>query len=154
MFCDQQIDGILWNRDFADGAFRFRPRDIGFACIVASCLLADGNRFVLNVQVCPLERHQFSFAQSADEFQIEHGQDATLICCRQVGFDLLRRQDPHFVLRDFGRNAVIRWIVHNQAFLDYPVERVVQHRVDAADRGVAQSRLLAFLRFAEPPVFL
>ena len=38
------------------------------------------------------------------------------------------------MLRDFGRNAVIRWIAHNQAFLDCPVERVVQHRVNAADR--------------------
>ena len=58
------------------------------------------------------------------------------------------------MLRDFGRNAVIRWIAHNQAFLDCPVERVVQHRVDAADRGITQPRLLALLRFAEPSVFL
>ena len=48
--------------------------------------------------------------------------------CQELDFDIL------LVLRDFGRNAVIRWIVHNQAFLDCPVERVVQHRVDAADR--------------------
>ena len=62
VFCDQQINGILWNRDFADGVFRFGARDIGFACVVASCLLADGNRLVLNVQVRPLQSYQFTLA--------------------------------------------------------------------------------------------
>ena len=51
VFCDQQIDGILWNRDFADGVFRFRARDVRLACVVAAGLLADGDGFVLNVQV-------------------------------------------------------------------------------------------------------
>ena len=51
VFCDQQINGILRDGDFSDRVFRFRPRDIGFACIVASCLLADGNRFVFDVQI-------------------------------------------------------------------------------------------------------
>ena len=134
VFCDQQIDGILWNRDFADGVFRFRTSDVRLACVVATCLLADGNRLIFDVQVCPLERHQFSFAQSADELQIEHRQDTTLLSSRQVGLDLLRRQDFHFVLRNFRRYAVVRWIAHNQAFLDCPVERIVQHCVDAADR--------------------
>ena len=101
-----------------------------------------------------MQRDQLALAQAADEFQIEHGQDTTLLSSRQVGLDLLRRQDPHFVLWDFGRNAVIRWIAHNQAFLDCPVERVVQHRVDAADRGITQPWLLPLLCFAEPPVFL
>ena len=134
MFCDQQINGILRNGNFADGVFRFRACDVRFACAVAPRLLADGNRFVLNVQVRPLQRHQFSFAQSADELQIEHGQDTALLCCRQVGLDLLRRQDLHFVLRDFGRNAVICRISDNQPFFDRAVEGVVQHRVNAADR--------------------
>ena len=57
------------------------------------------------------------------------------------------------MLWDFRRNAVVRWIAHNQAFFDCPVERVVQHCVDAADRGIAQPRLLSLLRFAEPSVF-
>ena len=58
------------------------------------------------------------------------------------------------MLQDFGRNAVIRWIAHNQALFDRAVECVVQHRVDAANRRIAQPRLLAFLRFAESSVFL
>ena len=62
MFCDQQINGILRNGDFADGVFCFRTSDVWFACAVASRLLADGNRLIFDVQVCPLERHQFSFA--------------------------------------------------------------------------------------------
>ena len=62
VFCDQQIDGILWNRDFADGVFRFRACDVRFACIVSPCLLADGNRLVFNIQIRPLERNQLAFA--------------------------------------------------------------------------------------------
>ena len=77
-----------------------------------------------------------------------------MLGCRQVGFDLFRRQDPHFVLRDFGRNAVICRVSEDQALFDRAVEGVVQHRVYAANCRVAQPRLVAFLRFAEPPVFL
>ena len=80
-FCDQQINGILWNRDFADGVFRFRACDVGFACVVASGLLADGNGLVFDIQVRPLECDQLALAQTADELQIEHGQDAALLCC-------------------------------------------------------------------------
>ena len=145
---DQQIDGFLRNGNFADGVFCFRARDVQFAHIVASGLLADGNRLVFNVQVRPLQCDQLAFAQTADEFQIEPRQDAALVSSGQVGLDLLRRQDLHFVLRDFGRNTVIRWIAHNQAFLDCPVERVVQHRMYAANRRVAQPRLLSFLCFS------
>ena len=81
VFCDQQIDGILRDGDFSDRVFRFRTCDVGFARIVASGLLADGNRLVFDVQVCPLERDQFTLAQTADELQIEHRQDISLFCC-------------------------------------------------------------------------
>ena len=153
VFCDQQINGILRDEDFSDRVFRFRSGNVGFTCIVASRLLADGNRLIFDVQVCPLERHQFSFAQSADEFQIEHRQDAALVSSGQVGLDLLRRQDLHFVLWDFRRNAVVCRVSDNQSLLNRAVECVVQHRVDAADRGITQPRLLSLLRFAEPSVF-
>ena len=148
VFCDQQIDGILWNRDFADGVFRFRARDVRLACVVASGLLADGNRLVFDVQVRPLERHQFAFAQTADELQIEHRQDSTLVGCGQIGLDLLWRQDFHFMLWNFRRDAIVCRITHDQSFFNRSVERVVQHCVDAADRRIAQSRLLAFLCFS------
>ena len=134
MLRDQQINGILRDGDFSDRIFRFRARDVRLACVVASGLLTDGNRLVFDIQVRPLERDQFTLAQTADELQIEHRQDTTLLSSRQVGLDLLRRQDFHFVLRNFRRYAVVRWIAHNQAFLDCPVERIVQHCVDAADR--------------------
>ena len=153
MFCDQQIDGFLRNGNFADGVFCFRTSDVGFACIVASCLLADGNRLVFDVQVRPLERDQFTLAQTADEFEIEHRQDATLVGGCQIGLDLLWRQDLHFVLRDFRRDTVVCRVSDNQSLLNRAVECVVQHRVDAANRRVAETRLLVLLRFAEPSVF-
>ena len=76
---ERLIDGILRDGDFSDRAFRFRTCDVGFARIVASGLLTDGNRLVFDIQVCPLERDQFTLAQAADEFQIEHRQDTSLV---------------------------------------------------------------------------
>ena len=43
VLCGQQLDSVLRNRDFADGVFRFRPRDIGFACVVSSRQLFQWN---------------------------------------------------------------------------------------------------------------
>ena len=148
VLCDQQIDGFLRNGNFADGVFCFRARDVRFACAVASGLLAYGNRLVFDVQVRPLERHQLAFAQAADEFQIEHRQDAALVGCRQIGFDLLRRQDLHFMLWNFRRYAVICRIAHDQPFFDRTVKGVMEHRVDATNCRIAQSGLLPFLRFS------
>ena len=148
VLCNQQIDGILWNRDFANEVFRFRACDIGFACVVSSCLFADRDGLIFDVQVRPLERHQLALAQAADEFQIEHRQDAALLGCGQIGPNLLWRQNFHFVLLDFRRDAVVRRISDDQALCHRAVERVVQHRVDAANRRVAQPRLPAFLCFS------
>ena len=134
VLCDQQIDGFLRNGNFADGVFCFRTGDVRFACVVSSSLLADGNRLVFDIQVRPLERDQFTLAQAADEFQIEHRQDTTLVGGCQIGLDLLWRQDLHFVLRDFGRNAVICRVSEDQALFDRAGECIVPHRVDAADR--------------------
>ena len=52
------------------------------------------------------------------------------------------------MLRDFGRNAVICRVSEGQALFDRAVECVAQHRVDAANRRVAQPRLLSFLCFS------
>ena len=79
VLCDQQIDGFLRNENFADGVFCFWACDVGFSCVVAASLLADGNRLVFDIQVRPLERDQFTLAQTADELQIEHRQDAALV---------------------------------------------------------------------------
>ena len=79
VFCDQQIDGILRNGDFADRVFRFWAGDVRFACVVSPCLLADGDCLIFDVQVRPLQRNQFTFAQAADEFEIEHWQDTSLV---------------------------------------------------------------------------
>ena len=62
MLRNQKIDGILWDGDFSDRVFRFRARDVRLACVVASGLLADGNRLVFDVQVCQLERDQLALA--------------------------------------------------------------------------------------------
>ena len=40
---------------------------------------------MLCIQVAPKERHQFTFSQSADQFQVEHGQDISGVCGVQIG---------------------------------------------------------------------
>ena len=79
MLRNQKIDGILRDGYSPDRIFRFRSCDIGFACIVSPCLFADGDRLVFNIQVRPLQRDQLALTQTADELQIEHGQDAALV---------------------------------------------------------------------------
>ena len=97
-------------------------------------LLADGDGPVFDIQIRPLERYQFALAQTTDELQIEHRQNASLICRCQVRSDLFWRQDLHFVLWDFRRDTVVCWISDDQPLFDRAVECIVQHRVDAADR--------------------
>ena len=91
MLRDQQLDRFLRDGNFTDGVFRFRSGNVRFACVISPCLLADGNGPVFDIQVRLLERDQFTFAQTTNEFQIEHWQDTALIRCGQIGFDLFRR---------------------------------------------------------------
>ena len=45
---------------------------------VLDVLFADGDGFVFDVEVAPQESGQLALAQSADQFQIEHGQQPLL----------------------------------------------------------------------------
>ena len=50
------------------------------------------------------------------------------------------------MLRNFRRDAVIRWIAHDQALFDRAVECVAQHRVDAANwHRITRFHILSFL---------
>ena len=74
VFGNQQGNSLLWNTDLSDRCLRFGARECQLPIGVLDVLLADGDGFVLDVEVTPQEGSQLTLAQSADQFQIEHGQ--------------------------------------------------------------------------------
>ena len=101
-----------------------------------------------------MERHQFTFPQSADQFQIKHGERAALLGGIKVCADVIRVEYLHLLFFNFGDDAVLRGIAENEFFFHRPVKGVVQHHVDAAHSGVAQSGFFLFLNFSQPAVAL
>ncbi len=73
VFGNQQVNGLLWNTDFSDRRLRFGTGERQFAVGVFDILLADGDGFVLGVEVAPEKRRDFPLAQARDQLQIEHG---------------------------------------------------------------------------------
>ena len=73
VFGNQQVNGLLWNTDFSDRRLRFGTGERQFAVGVFHILLADGDGFVLGVEVAPEKRRDLALAQARDQFQIEHG---------------------------------------------------------------------------------
>ena len=55
---------------------------------------------------------------------------------------------------NFGDDAILRGIAENEFFLHRPVKGVVQHHVDTAHSGIAQSGFFLFLYFSQPPIAL
>ena len=59
-----------------------------------------------------------------------------------IGVDVLRRQDLHVQLPGLGHDAVLGGVAGDQPLLHRPVKRTVEHQVDAAHGGGAQSLVL------------
>ena len=62
VFGNQQVDSLLWNTDFPDGSFRLGTRECQLPIGILDVLLADGDGFVLDVEVAPQESSQFTLA--------------------------------------------------------------------------------------------
>ena len=73
VFGNQQVNGFLGDANFSDGSLRFRAREC-----------------------------QFTLAQTAYQFQIEHGQQFPLIRGVEVGLDMLRLEDLHLEFLHLG----------------------------------------------------
>ena len=63
-------------------------------------------------------------------------------------------KDLHLLFFNFRDDAVLRGIAENEFFFHRPVKGVVQHHVDAAHSGIAQSGFFLFLNFPQPAVAL
>ena len=101
-----------------------------------------------------MERHQFTFSQSADQLQIKYWECAALFSGVKVCADVVWMKDLHLLFFNFRDDAVLRGIAEDEFFFYRPVKGVVQHHVDAAHSGIAQSGFFLFLNFPQPAVAL
>jgi len=60
----------------------------------------------------------------------------------------------HLLFFNFGDDAVLRGIAEDEFFFHRPVKSIVQHRMDAAHSGIAQSGFFLFLYFSQPAIAL
>ena len=141
---DQQIHRSLGDRHQPHRVFRLGPGQFQRAVWVADILLAHGDRPLPDVHIVPPQGHQFPLPQAADQFQVEHGEQAPPIRRLQVGFHVLRREDFHIQLPRFWHDAVLAGVPGNEPLLHRPVQGAVEHQVDAVDGGGAQAVVLTF----------
>ena len=141
VFGNQQGNSLLWNTDLSDRCLRFGARECQLPIGVLDVLLADGDGFVLDVEVTPQEGSQLTLAQSADQFQIKHGQQSPLIRGVEVGLDMLRLEDLHLEFLHLRCDAVLGGVAEDQAFFYGAVQGIVKHQVQATDGGAAESRI-------------
>ena len=71
----------------------------------------------------------------------------------KIGFHVLGREALHFLFLQLWGNAVIGGVALNEPFLDRPVQCVMEHEVDAANRGGTQTGGFLFLDFSQPTIF-
>ena len=139
---DQQLHRCLWDGYQADGVFRFGPGELQGAVRVADILLADGDRFALDVHVIPPQGHQLTLPQAADQFQIEHGKEISGLGSLQIGVHIFSGQNLHLDLSGLGGNAVLGRVSGDEPLLNRPFQGCMEHQVDAVNRCGAQSLYL------------
>ena len=138
VFGNQQVNSLLWNADFSDRCFRLRTGQGQFSVWIFHILLADGDGFILGVEVAPEKRRDLSLAQSRDQLQIEHGEQPPLVRGVEVGLDMLWRQNLHFDFLHLRCDAVLGGVAKDQAFFYGAVQGIVEHQVQTADGGAAE----------------
>ena len=139
VFLDQEVYGFLRDGDPADGGFGLGAGEGQFSAGVADILLADEDCAVFYIQVRPEESDQFAFAKTADQCQIKHGEETSGVGGVQVGFHIFWMERLSLERLDLWCDAVIGGIAGNQALLDCSLESAVEHEVDTADGGAAQT---------------
>lgn len=139
MLLDQQIHRLLGDGHPAYRGFSLGPGEGQLAAGILDVLFAHRDCPVLDVQVIPEEGNQLAFPQAAHQLQVEHGQNSSCVGGIQVGFEVFRPEGLHFHLLHLGGNAVIGGVARDEPFLHRPLKRAVEHQVDAAYRGAAQT---------------
>ena len=116
VYGNQQVDGLLWNTDLSDRCLRFGARECQLPIGVLDVLLADGDGFVLNVEVAPEKRRNLPLPLARNQLQIEHGQQSPPIRGVEVGLDMLRWKNLHLEFLHLRCDAVLGGVAEDQAF--------------------------------------
>ena len=141
VFGNQQVNSLLWDTDLSDRCLCLGAGEGQLPIGVLDILLADGDGFVRDVEVAPQEGGQLALAQPADQFQIEHGQQSPFLCGVKVSFDVFRLEDLHLEFLHLRCDAILGRIAEDQALFYGTVQCVVEHQVQAADGGAAETRI-------------
>ena len=105
------------------------------------------------VQVTPEERHQLAFAQSADQLQVEHGQDISGVGSIRIGLEVFRKERFHLHLLHLGSDAVVGGGAWNQSLFNRSLEGTVEGEVDAPYCSATQSRISLSTTLLDSAVF-
>ena len=152
VFGNQQVNSLLWNADFSDRCFRLRTGQGQFAVWIFHILLADGDGFVLGVEVAPEKRRDLALPQARDQFQIEHREQSSPVSGLEIILDVLRRKNLHFDFLNLRRDAVLGRVPQDQALLDCPFQGAVQHEVQTPNRGAAEPRIAMTALAVDTPI--
>ena len=124
---------ILRNGHLSDGIPGFGLAQNEVSLCVPTGLLTDGDGAVGFIKVAPLERHQFTFSQSTDQFQIKHGEQSSPVGGIQIILNMLWWKNLHFNFLYFWRDAVLGRVPQDQALLDRPFQGAMQHEIAASE---------------------
>ena len=107
MFLDQEVYGFLRDGYSADGGFGLRAGEGQLSIGITDILFTDEDCAVLYIKVIPEESDQLTFAETADQFQVEHREESFGVGGIQVGFHILWVKCLSFKLLNLGGDAVI-----------------------------------------------
>ena len=107
MFLDQEVYGFLRDGYSADGGFGLRAGEGQLSIGITDILFTDEDCAVLYIKVIPEESDQLTFAETADQFQVEHREESFGVGGIQVGFHILWVKCLSFKLLNLGSDAVI-----------------------------------------------
>ena len=77
---DEQLHRRLGDRHQPRGVLCLGLGQLQGAVRIVDILFVRGDRPILDVQVIPPQGHQFPLPQTADQFQIKHGEQAPPLC--------------------------------------------------------------------------
>ena len=101
-------------------------------------MLADGDGFVLGVEVTPEKRRDLALPQARDQLQIEHGEQSSPVGGIQIILNMLWRKNLHFDFLNLRCDAVLGRVPQDQALLDRPFQGAMQHEMQASHGRAAE----------------
>ena len=117
--------------------FRLGPGQFQRTVRIADVLFAHGDCPLLNIKVIPSQSYQFSLPQTADQLQVEHGEQSSGLRRVQIGLHMLWGTDFHLQLPGLGYDAVLAGIAGDEPLLYRTIQCAVEHQVDAVNGGGA-----------------